>query len=114
MLNFFQSTVNIDILILENGIIQVKNDGRTIFEGSKEECMNKIRHEVLNLQGIGNKTVSITIKSWSIYSASEQLIADAKSYFRNHISLLKSASKNNIEFSFRPGGGFGGGGGRSW
>jgi len=116
MLNFFQSTINVDILILENANIQVQNNGRVIYEGSKEYCMNKLRREVFNLQGIANKTVSFTVKSWSNYSSNPKLIADAKSFFRNHLGMLKSSTKTNIKLAFGGDAGFaaGGGGGRSW
>ena len=112
MLNFFQSTINVEILILENGVIQVNNNGRTIYEGCKEECMNKIKRDVINLQGLGDKAVRIIVKSWSMYTSNAQLITDAISYFRNHIGLLKSSVNTDIDFSFRSGGG--GGGVRSW
>lgn len=104
MLNFFQSTINVDILILENANIQVQNNGRVIYEGSKEECMNKLRKDVFNLQGLKGKTVDVTIKSWSNYSSNPKLIADAKSFFRNHLGMLKSSTKTPLKFAFGGGG----------
>ena len=96
MLNFFQSSTNVEIQILEKASIQVVNNGRIICEGSKEECMAKIRREVFNLQGLGGRTIRFTIKVLALKAASPKLIADAVSYFRNHLAALKSSINSSV------------------
>jgi len=100
MLSFFQSTVKVEILILGNANIQVKNNGHIICEGKKEECMNKLRREVYNLQGLG-KTVLINVNPWTARASNPKLVADAVCFFRNHLTMLKSSTRCDIHTNFR-------------
>ena len=95
MLNFFQSTIKVDILILGNADIQVRNNGRVIYEGSKEDCFDQLRRDMFNLQGLSGRTVKIELMA--LASASNpKLVADAKTYFKSKLGMLKSATKVNL------------------
>ena len=95
------STIEVEILILENANIQVRNNGHLICEGTKDECMNKLRHEVYNLQGLTGKSLIVTVKAWPAYSSNPKLIADSISFFRNHLNMLKSSTNVSMKIQFK-------------
>lgn len=92
MINFFVSTIYIDIIV-NDSFIKVVNDNEVLTEGTHESCMSKIRDIVNNIWGKEEKTFVFTI----INKASSQTIFEVdRSYFRSHLFLLNSSCASNI------------------
>ena len=89
MINFFVSTIYIDIIV-NDSFIKVVNDNEVL---THESCMSKIRDIVNNIWGKEEKTFVFTI----INKASSQTIFEVdRSYFRSHLFLLNSSCASNI------------------
>lgn len=95
MINFFASTIYIDIIV-NDSFIKVVNDSEALTEGAHESCMDKIRQIVNNIPGkeqkmfvfnIINKTSSLTI-----YEVD-------RSYFRSQLFLLNSSCNSTISIT---------------
>lgn len=98
MINFFASTIYIDIIV-NDSFIKVVNDSEVLTEGAHESCMDKIRQIVNNIPGkeqkmfvfnIINKTSSLTI-----YEVD-------RSYFRSQLFLLNSSCTSTIIINEKP------------
>lgn len=98
MINFFASTIYIDIIV-NDSYIKVVNDNAVLTEGSHESCMSKIRDIVNNIWGKEEKTFVFTI----INKASSLTIFEVdRSYFRSQLFLLNSSCNSNISINEEP------------
>ena len=59
MINFFASTIYIDIIV-NDSFIKVVNDNEVLTEGALESCMDKIRQIVNNIPGKEEKRLCST------------------------------------------------------
>lgn len=92
MINFFVSTIYIDIIV-NDSFIKVVNDNEVLTEGTHESCMSKIRDIVNNIWGKEEKTFVFTI----INKASSLSIFEVeRSYFRSQLFLLNSSCASSI------------------
>lgn len=92
MINFFVSTIYIDIIV-NDSFIKVVNDNEVLTEGTHESCMSKIRDIVNNIWGKEEKTFVFTI----INKASSLTIFEVeRSYFRSQLFLLNSSCASSI------------------
>ena len=87
MLNFFQSQINIDV-VLNDGQLTVVNCGRTICKGAIDACIAKLRQEINNLPD--GKTVTIYV------TAPSPGIADDKSIVTNKLHQMASSAHSNV------------------
>ena len=92
MINFFVSTIYIDIIV-NDSFIKVVNDNEVLTEGTHESCMSKIRDIVNNIWGKEEKTFVFTI----INKVSSLTIFEVeRSYFRSQLFLLNSSCASSI------------------
>lgn len=92
MINFFVSTIYIDIIV-NDSYIKVVNDNEVLIKGTHESCMSKIRDIVNNIWGKEEKTFVFTI----INMASLLTIFEVdRSYFRSQLFLLNSSCASSI------------------
>lgn len=92
MINFFASTIYIDIIV-NDSYIKVVNDSEVLIKGAHESCMDKIRQIVNNIPGKEEKTFVLTI----INKASSLAIFEVdRSYFRSQLFLLNSSCASSI------------------
>lgn len=92
MINFFASTIYIDIIV-NDSYIKVVNDNEVLIKGTHESCMDKIRQIVNNIPGKEKKTFAFTI----INKASSLTIFEVdRSYFRSQLFLLNSSCASCI------------------
>ncbi len=98
MINFFASTIYIDIIV-NDSYIRVVNDNEVLKEGTQESCMGKIRDIVNNIPGKEEKTFVFNIinktSSLTIYEVD-------RSYFRSQLFLLNSSCSSTITINERP------------
>lgn len=98
MINFFASTIYIDIIV-NDSYIRVVNDNELLMEGAHESCMSKIRQIVNNIPGKEEKTFVFNI----INKASSQAVYEVdRSYFRSQLFLLNSSCDSDIKINERP------------
>lgn len=93
-LNFFESTINVNIMIHRGSHIIVSNNGRSLFDGTREFCMRKIRSMVEDLSSYEGKKIIFHIQNMTI---GDPIYENDKVYFKNHIGLLSFSSKCTIE-----------------
>lgn len=94
ILNFFESTINVNIMIHRGSHIIISNNGRILFEGTRESCMRKIRSMVEDFSSYEGKKIIFHIQNMTI---GDPIYENDKVYFKNHIALLNTSSKCNIE-----------------
>lgn len=98
MINFFASTIYIDIIISDS-YIRLVNDQELLIEGVHESCMSKIRQIVNDISGKEEKTFVFNI----INKASSLTVFEVdKSYFRSQLFLLNSSCSSNIKINEEP------------
>ena len=98
MINFFASTIYIDIIV-NDSFIKVVNDNEVLTEGALESCMDKIRQIVNNIPGKEEKTFVFNI----INKASSLTVFEVdRSYFRSQLYLLNSSCGSNIKINEEP------------
>lgn len=98
MINFFASTIYIDIIV-NDSFIKVVNDNEVLTEGAQESCMDKIRQIVNNIPGKEEKTFVFNI----INKASSLTVFEVdRSYFRSQLYLLNSSCGSNIKINEEP------------
>ena len=98
MINFFASTIYIDIIV-NDSFIKVVNDKEVLTEGAHESCMDKIRQIVNNIPGKEEKTFVFNI----INKASSLTVFEVdRSYFRSQLFLLNSSCGSNIKINEEP------------
>ncbi|WP_288317250.1 hypothetical protein [Xylanibacter muris] len=93
-LNFFESTINVNIMIHKGSHIIVSNNGKILFQGTREYCMNRIRSIVNQMSSLGDKKIIFHIQNMTL---GDSIYEYDKVYFKNHIALLNTSSKCNIE-----------------
>lgn len=92
MINFFASTIYIDIIV-NDSYIKVVNDNEVLIKGAHESCMDKIRQIVNSIYGKEQKTFVFNI----INKASSPTIFEVdRSYFRSQLFLLNSSCASTI------------------
>ncbi len=92
MINFFVSTIYIDIVV-NDSFIKVVCDSEVLEKGTHESCMNKIRQIVNDIPVKGKITFVFSI----INKASSLTVYEVdRSYFRSQLFLLKSSCDSNI------------------
>ena len=92
MINFFASTIYIDIIV-NDSFIKVVNDNEVLTEGAHESCMDKIRQIVNNIPGKEEQTFMFNI----INKTSSLTIFEVdRSYFRSQLFLLNSSCNSTI------------------
>ena len=98
MINFFASTIYIDIIV-NDSYINVVNDNEVLMKGTQNSCMNKIRQIVNNIPGKEGKTFVFNI----INKASPLTIFEVdRSYFRSQLFRLNSSCNSNISINEEP------------
>ena len=98
MINFFASTIYIDIIV-NDSFIKVVNYNEVLTEGAHESCMDKIRQIVNNIPGKEEKTFVFNI----INKASSLTVFEVdRSYFRSQLYLLNSSCGSNIKINEEP------------
>lgn len=98
MINFFASTIYIDIIV-NDSFIKVVNDNEVLTEGALESCMDKIRQIVNNIPGKEEKTLMFNI----INKTSSLTIFEVdRSYFRSQLFLLNSSCNSTITITEEP------------
>lgn len=98
MINFFVSTIYIDIIV-NDSFIKVVNDNEVLTEGAFESCMDKIRQIVNNIPGKEEKTFMFNI----INKTSSLTIFEVdRSYFRSQLFLLNSSCNSTITITEEP------------
>ena len=98
MINFFASTIYIDITVNDT-FIKVVNDNEVLTEGAFESCMDKIRQIVNNIPGKEEKTFMCNI----INKTSSLTIFEVdRSYFRSQLFLLNSSCNSTITITEEP------------
>lgn len=98
MINFFVSTIYIDIIV-NDSYIKVVNDNEVLTEGTHESSMDKIRQIVNNISGKEQKTFVFNI----INKASSLTIFEVdRSYFRSQHFLLNSSCNSTITITEEP------------
>lgn len=98
MINFFASTIYIDIIV-NDSFIKVVNDNEVLTEGAHESCMDKIRQIVNNIPGKEEKTFVFNIINKE--SSLTEFEVD-RSYFRSQLFLLNSSCGSNIKINEEP------------
>lgn len=93
MINFFESTIYIDILILKGSYIKVVNNDEVLAEGLKESCMSAIRQLVNNIPGKESKTFVFNVKNMTV---SESVHEMDKAYFKDQLLLLSTSCTSDI------------------
>lgn len=92
MINFFASTIHMDIIV-NDSYIKVVNNNEVLIKGTHESCMDKIRQIVNNIHGKEEKTFVFNI----INKASSLTIFEVdRSYFRSQLFLLNSSCASSI------------------
>lgn len=92
MINFFASTIYIDIIVIDS-YIKVVNNNEVLIKGTHESCMDKIRQIVNNIPGKEEKIFAFTI----INKASSLTIFEVdRSYFKSQLFLLNSSCASSI------------------
>lgn len=92
MINFFASTIYIDIIV-NDSYIKVVNDNEVLTEGAHDTCMGKIRQIVNDIPVKGKITFVFNI----INKASSLTVYEVdRSYFRSQLFLLKSSCDSDI------------------
>lgn len=98
MINFFASTIYIDIIVNDSSI-KVVNDNEVLTEGTHEFCMDRIRQIVNNIPGKEQKTFVFNI----INKASSLTIFEVdRSCFRSQLFLLNSSCNSTITITEEP------------
>lgn len=98
MINFFASTIYVDIIV-NDSYIRVVNDNELLIEGTHESCMSKIRQIVNNIPGKEEKTFVFNI----INKASSLNVFEVdRSYFRSQLFLLNSSCVSTITINEKP------------
>lgn len=93
--NFFESTINVNIMIHKGGHIVVANNANTLFEGDQYSCMSKIRQLVNEISALGEKQVVFHIQNMTVEGDSS--VVFAKSYFKSNLERLNSSARCKIE-----------------
>lgn len=93
--NFFESTINVNIMIHRGGHIIVANNAKTLFEGDQYSCMSKIRQMVNEVSALGDKKIVFHIQNMT--TAGDSSVVYAKGYFKSNLERLNSSSQCNIE-----------------
>lgn len=92
MINFFASTIYMDIIV-NDSYIKVVNNNEVLIKGTHESCMGKIREIVNNIPGKEEKTFVLNI----INKTSSLTIFEVdRSYFRSQLFLLNSSCASSI------------------
>lgn len=94
MINFFESKIQIIIYLHRHGHVVVENNGKPLYEGSRESCMAHIRQIMSELNRLGSKEVIFTILN---YSNDPMQAGMDRGYFKSHLAALASGSSCNIQ-----------------
>lgn len=94
-INFFASTINLNILLHRGGHIIIAEGARTLFEGDQYFCMKKIRQIVDELSIWGDKTIIFNIQNMTVGDDSGAYFA--KSYIKGNLESIKRSSRCKIE-----------------
>ena len=93
--NFFESIINVNILIHRGGHIIVANNARTLFEGDQYSCMSKIRQMVDEISSLNDKKVVFHIQNMTREGDSSVIFA--KSYLKGNLERLNGSARCDIE-----------------
>lgn len=98
MINFFASTIYIDIIV-NDSYIKVVNNNELLMEGTHESCMRKIRQIINDIPVKEEKTFVFNI----INKASSETVYEVdRSYFRSQLFLLNSSCSSDIKINEGP------------
>lgn len=92
--NFFESTINVNIMLHRGGHVVVANNAKMLFEGDQYSCMSKIRQIVDEISAMGEKQVVFHIQSMTVGDDSSAVYV--KSYFKSNLERLCGSSKCKI------------------
>lgn len=87
-MNFFESTIHINIMLHRGGHVIVANKAKTIIEGDQYSCMNKIRQIITELSSLGDKHIIFHIMNMT--TAGDMSVMLAKGYFKSNIERLNT------------------------
>lgn len=93
-LNFFESKIDINIMIHRGSHIIVSCKGRTLFEGIREYCWHRIVQMINDISLYGEKEIVFHIQNMT--TGDPQHERD-KLFFKSHLSRLNTSSKCRIE-----------------
>lgn len=93
--NFFESTINVNIMIHRGGHIIVANNAKTLFEGDQYTCMGKIRQMMDEISSLGEKQVVFHIQNMTVEGDSS--VVFAKSYFKSNLERLGGSTRCKVE-----------------
>lgn len=90
MLNFFETTINVDVII-EDGNIEVINNGRSLMKGTIDSCITSLRQDINNLPS--EKTVVFFLKNRSQSSSG---LVENQNIVTNKLHMLASNARCTI------------------
>lgn len=92
--NFFETTLHFNICLHRGSHVEVEYKGKSIFYGTREFCLKKIKDLVNELDKLGRKEIYFHIQNMTIGDSSFRYDVI---YFKDHLSVLKSTAKSYIE-----------------
>lgn len=93
--NFFESVININVMIHRGGHVVVSNKSKKLFEGDQFYCMSNIRQIVDKLSSLGNKKIVFYIQNMTVEGSSS--VVFTRNFFRSNLEQLKKTAKCTIE-----------------
>ncbi len=93
-INFFESKINIDIKIYRGSNIVIAYKNKTLYEGLRNDCLNKIMQTVNDLPSIGEKEITFNILNMTVGDAAHE---DDKIFFKNKLNLLGNSVRCKIK-----------------
>lgn len=94
-INFFESTINVNIMIHKGGHIVLANNAKTIYEGDQYSCMNKIRQMVNEVSTLGDKPIVFHIQNMT--TTGDTSVVYTKSFFKSNLERLNGSTRCKIE-----------------
>lgn len=88
-INFFESTIHVNIMIHKGGHIIVADKAKTILEGDQYSCMKKIRQIIEEVSSLGEKHVIFHIMNMT--TSGDSSVIFAKGYFKSNLERLNTA-----------------------
>lgn len=96
--NFVSNAIHINITIHKGGhcIVDKVYGSKSLFEGTREYCMNRIRKIIEDLSTVGGGHIVFHIE---VSMAGDIDGMYDKSYFKSHLGVLNNTSRFNIEIT---------------
>ena len=93
MLNFFEKTINIDVIIEDGNmeVVKMTNKGQALCDGCIDSCISTLRHDIYNLSS--DKTVVFNLINRS--RSSSGLVED-ENVVVNKLHLIRSGAHCNV------------------